>query len=302
MLYLKHDAINKIKWDDCIAHAANSLIYARSAYLDKMCGKWDALIADDYSWVFPVTFRKKYGIKYLYQPAFTQQSGVFSSDLTTVPWLQIFSFLQKEYKFWEINFNYGSPVNFFPQKIKYLSSSNFILKLNRPYQIIASEFQGRLKRTLKQSDIGDLFYKVCSTEEGFKLFKNLYSKRLSVTEYDFNNFHSLCITAEAESWMIGRKVIDLHGITLATSIFFKDENRVYNIMPAVTSDGRKVFANHFLLNEVIREFAEQPLILDFEGSEIPGVKEFYEQFGGKNQPYFRIKFNQLTIPWKWFKK
>jgi hypothetical protein len=77
--HLTHAEIDKVKWDACIDKAGNGLIYGHSVYLNKMCnGQWDALVMGNYETVMPLTRRKKWGIYYLYQPAFTQQLGIFS--------------------------------------------------------------------------------------------------------------------------------------------------------------------------------------------------------------------------------
>ena len=76
--YLTYQEIDKAKWDDCINQSINKLIYAESVYLDAMAENWDAIIMNDYEAVMPLTWKKKFGIKYLYQPAFIQQGGIFS--------------------------------------------------------------------------------------------------------------------------------------------------------------------------------------------------------------------------------
>jgi hypothetical protein len=73
-------------------------------------------------------------------------------------------------------------------------------------------------------------------------------------------------------------------------------------MNSTTPDGRKKEANHFLLDQVIKEFAGKPLIFDFEGSDVPGIKSFYEKFGAINQPYYSLHFNLLPAPFKWLKR
>ena len=75
--YITYQQIDKSKWDNCIDTAANGLVYGYSFYLDAMAKHWDALVLDDYEAVMPLTWRKKFGIRYLYQPAFTQQLGIF---------------------------------------------------------------------------------------------------------------------------------------------------------------------------------------------------------------------------------
>ncbi len=82
--YIKYEDIDKDQWDDCISHSFNGNIYAYSWYLDVVAEQWDALIENDYERVFPLTWKKQFGVKFLYQPFFTQQLGVFSKNILTV--------------------------------------------------------------------------------------------------------------------------------------------------------------------------------------------------------------------------
>src|SRR5437016_14568872 len=77
--YFQHHQIDKKKWDDSIRRSVNGMVYAYSWYLDVVSPNWNALIEGNYEAVFPLTWRKKYGFYYLYQPLFTQQLGVFFS-------------------------------------------------------------------------------------------------------------------------------------------------------------------------------------------------------------------------------
>ncbi|HSQ44739.1 MAG TPA: hypothetical protein VLM16_07060, partial [Ginsengibacter sp.] len=77
--YLPQANIDKQKWDRCIDAAPNGLIYAYSFYLDAMSKNWDALILNDYEIVMPLTWNKKYGVYYLYQPFFTKALGIFGN-------------------------------------------------------------------------------------------------------------------------------------------------------------------------------------------------------------------------------
>src|SRR6187402_2816093 len=79
--YLVNKQIDKTKWDKCITEASNGLIYPYSFYLDTMAKHWDALVLNDYGAVMPLTWNKKYGFYYLYQPAFTASLGVFGKNL-----------------------------------------------------------------------------------------------------------------------------------------------------------------------------------------------------------------------------
>ena len=89
---------------------------------------------------------------------------------------------------------------------------------------------------------------------------------------------------------------------MAQILFLKDNNRLYNIIPCITEKGKELLANYFLYNELIKEYAADNIIIDFEGSDIPGVAYFYEKFASKNQQYPAIKFNTLPAIIKLFKK
>src|SRR5215210_9046404 len=79
--YLPNANIDKAKWDKCIDAASNGLIYAYSFYLDSMAKHWDGLVLNDYEMVMPLTWNKKYGFYYLYQPFLCASLGVFGNDL-----------------------------------------------------------------------------------------------------------------------------------------------------------------------------------------------------------------------------
>jgi hypothetical protein len=66
-------------------------------------------------------------------------------------------------------------------------------------------------------------------------------------------------------------------------------------------EGRVKRAHFFLLDKLIGEFAEKKILLDLEGSDVPGIAEFYQKFGSFNQPYSFLKYNNLPFPFRLFK-
>lgn len=106
--YIAYNEIDKDAWDNCIQTASNGLVYAYSWYLDTMTGEWDGLVLGNYEMVFPLTWRKKYGIYYLYQPAFTPQLGLFGNDLTPEIVNQALSSIPSKFKLIEISLNEGN--------------------------------------------------------------------------------------------------------------------------------------------------------------------------------------------------
>jgi len=133
-------------------------------------------------------------------------------------------------------------------------------------------------------------------------FIELYAERLpSVAENNYKNFYTLCSIKEQEDNCIARK-ISLGGKNYAMNLLLKDKHRIYNLMSCITPEGRKLFAGHFLYDNIIKEFSQTGLVFDFEGSEIAGVANFFKSFGAINQPYTKIHFNMLPSFLQLFKR
>jgi len=141
IIFLNNKIIDKAKWDDCIKNAPNGIIYAYSWYLDTVSKNWDALIFEDYSAVFPLTWKNKFGFKYLCQPPFSQQLGLFSRNIITPDTLQAFlkEIINTNYKIIEINLNKYN--KFVPVSLNPKANITYELDLIYPYENICKNFQ-----------------------------------------------------------------------------------------------------------------------------------------------------------------
>lgn len=302
--FLQNSEINKAKWDDCISISQNRLIYAQSFYLDNIAPGWSALIGENYEWVLPLTTRTKFGITYLYQPSFTQQLGVFCQPGVAVPYKDIIEYLQRQYQFCEVNWNYSVSTLPPDPSLQITTATNFILDLSATYKNIETNYHGDLLRNLKRSKRFQLFYREQGEyDQSIQLYREQYGQRMPhVNDDDYRNFKKICSYCRENGMLLCREAVDEHGTTMATVLLLVDGKRIYNLMNSTTAAGRKSEANHFLLDAVIEEFSGKDFIFDFEGSDLPGVKNFYQNFGSINQPYFKLKYNLLPWPLKLVKK
>ena len=78
-------------------------------------------------------------------------------------------------------------------------------------------------------------------------------------------------------------------------VFFITNSRIYYVLAGNDPSGRPIAASHQLINAVIEKYAGKALILDFEGSDIPGIAFFFEGFGAKSEQYYYLHNNNL--PW-----
>lgn len=288
--------IDEQKWNACIQMSKYPLIYAKSYYLNCMADDWHGIVLNDYKAVMPVPWRKKYRIRYCYDVPFIQQLGIFSSVNENCEAL----FLNKLFefcKYGDYHFNHINDLNA-------TERNNFIVDLSQNYISIYSNYKDDLVNNLKKAAKQELIY---SSDHQYKtaieLYRSTYGERFkNVLAKDYNNFEKLCAYLSQANNVIIRSVINSANQLLSIALLLKDEHRIYNMMNTTTEEGRRTEANHFLIDEILKEFAGTNLIFDFEGSDIPGVKTFYEKFGAVNQPYFSMHFNRLAAPVKWFKK
>ena len=102
--YLSREELDDVKYNNCIAESKQALLYGYTWYLDIVCDRWDVLVLGDYVAVMPVPWRKKHGIKYVYQPLWVLQLGIFSMK-ENVDELEFVTALKTRYKFVELRLN-----------------------------------------------------------------------------------------------------------------------------------------------------------------------------------------------------
>lgn len=303
--YLPYKEIDKAKWDNRISEAANSLIYARSFYLDAMAGNWDALVSDDYEAVMPLPWKKKWNIKYLYQPAFIQQLGVFSIKPLTDSQIQLFIEKAAEhFKFAEITLNYANVIKQTGSIFQVTQRNNFTLDLNKPYEELHDNYLPAFTKSLRRIRKFELLYvSSVNYQKTVELYRHLYGNRFRFIDANiYRHFEKICKKLFEENRLVIRHARSTGNKLLASAILLKDENRLYNIISCITTEGKKLEANYFLFDSIIKEFANTAILLDFEGSDIEGVAAFYKKFNPENEPYPFLKFNTLPAFIKIFKK
>lgn len=295
--YIKRKDLDIEKWDQCIDSADNGLIYAYSFYLDAMCDNWDGLVLNEYEAVMPLPWRKKWGIAYVYQPPFIQQLGVFCKKYSAK---HISLFLYQA----NMHFRFGEYFLNFDNTVQQVSKTNFIIELNRPYKQVYNSYKTDLRNNLKKARTNALIYKpTFDFEKAILTYKSLYQDKLSnIKSSDFEQLVKLSGILQQKDMLCVRKVTNEKDELLAIALCPKDARRIYLLASSTTSLGRNLKANHFLIDQLIHEFSGTSLIFDFEGSELPGVHHFYQNFGSINQPYFFYRWNNLPWPYRLFKR
>ncbi|MEI9808585.1 MAG: GNAT family N-acetyltransferase [Bacteroidota bacterium] len=298
--YLTHTAIDKLKWDNCIDNAANGLIYAYSFYLDHMAPNWDALILNDYEAVMPLTWNKKYGFHYLYQPFLTAQSGIFGRTITEEQVKKFIQAIPSKFKLIEISLN-SSNISGLPSAFTILRN-NYVLDLNKPYDELYQSYRDNTKRNIKKA-----IQAGCIKEQGFDAEKVIalalqqmrsYGKE---SEENVNRFRELYKFLHAKQMATTYGILSPQNELIASCVFFFSRNRAYYILVGNHPNGKSVGASHALIDEFIKDHAGKNIILDFEGSDMQNLAFFYSSFGAKDEKYPALQINRLPFYLKWMK-
>lgn len=296
--YIPQQDIDTYKWDQCIEKATNGLIYGYSFYLDQMAVHWDALVLNDYEAVMPLTWNSRWGIKYLYQPFITAQLGLYGQSVTPALTDDFIKSIPTSFRYIDILLNAGNQ----PLSNAVSRRSNYILPLNRPYDTIADQYNENLKRNIKKSEQAGLTLKTnIDVELVIRLAAAQMREHGHESADNINRFRNLFTVLQEKN--MARTYGIFQGEQLgASAVFFSSHQRLYYILVGNHPSGREMGASHALIDALIREQAGTGQILDFEGSDIPGLAAYYRAFGAVEEPYPALKINRLPFFLKWLKK
>jgi hypothetical protein len=292
--YLKHNQIDKAKWDECIDHSHNRIVYAQSWYLDIVSKGWEALVSADYETVMPLTYGNKYGIKYLYQPFFTQQLGIFSRNESTQKLEEEFLIsIPSKFKLVDIALNKGNAIQ--SENFQTKNNVNYELKLDKTYSEIASGYSSNTKRNIykaaqhKLSVIHDV-----STGKLIRLFRSNLGKGIkNIKDVHYQLLKQIMDKSllEQNAEIYGVNSID--GELCAGAFFLKSYDSYIFLFSATNDESKENGAMFMIIDQFIRTHADEKITLDFEGSNIKNLARFYKSFGADEFNYLRIKKNNL---------
>lgn len=293
--YLTHDQIDKNRWDACVNQSVNGNVYAWSWYLDVVHPGWDALVEvidGNYLTIMPITKKKKYGINYLCQPFFVQQLGVYSSEQVTEEKTMAFlRAIPRRYRLVEIRLNEKNLLSKDSRNVDL--HRNYLLDLNNSYDSLLSHYHKNTKRNLKKSlNSGLQLVKGVSLQNVIDLFsanRGASVKHWGDEEYArLRHLTDVAITS-SNAFVYGVQKADNKEI-ICGALFMKSHHRITFLFSGNNMEGREAQAMTFLIDQVIRGYAGQHYVLDFEGSDDDQLARYYHGFGAQEVSYPGIRY------------
>ena len=269
---ISRNQLNIEKYTACLNRAVNYRIYAEFWYLDVLTDQqWDCFVYKDYEAVMPIPYQKKLGIKFISQPTYCQQLGIFHSE--NLSERVIHQFLKK----FQFNLVRGYHFNEVNQAILELSNQkiNQLLPLDFDYATFISSIRKNRKQELRKGLPEAYTIEIDEKNQSFiELLKNEYqdiSKQLAL-----NKLTKLVEEIQQRNLALTVNVLYQNEV-VASSFYIQSKNRLIQLCNA-KKEHSKINYNTFIVDQIIQKHINQNIILDFEGSTLKGVNEFNNSF------------------------
>jgi hypothetical protein len=237
------------------------------------------LVLNDYEAVMPLPWRKKWGLRYVYHAPFLQRLGIYGNNVTADAVNAFYNMATCKFPF--INFTISPPAPTTSARLK--KRTNFIVDLNKSYAKIEAAYTDECRANItKARKRGCTFTDNLPAELVIELYREVYG-HLQVRNSSETFLRMLRLLAEANR----RRTVRLCGVSDALG------KVVFGA--AVFMDARRLY--YFL-----KSYAGNPMLFDFEGSDLPNVAAFYQKFAPETEHYFQITANRLPAPLRGFVK
>ncbi|GAA4833879.1 hypothetical protein [Algivirga pacifica] len=305
--HVKRTGLNTKSWDNCIMNSQNPQHFALSWFLDAAGMEWEALVeideqTNEYLTVMPFQVTYAWGIKHIFQSPFCQQLGVFSTkkSFSTRDFQPYFDYLKDQKYVGKYFFHHANPIR------TTRTMNTHILSLNSPYPTLKSVYSKGRKDALRKS-----------INNGITIQKT-------------NNYRHICdgytrlIAERNEGYQdhVGKDLLNVieaayyHGILESFYAIDREKNIIGGMSFMVskykidiytsftTAEGLKYGCTTLLMDHIIQKYANTNKTLDFCGSHIESINQFFQYFGAKKVQIPLLHVNNL--PWwikgiKWLK-
>lgn len=307
VLYLKHHDIDRTQWDAVVEQSWQRQVYAMSWYLDVVAPRWEAVAELDaagaYITVMPVPWRSKLGIRYIQQPLFCQQLGIYS--LTgTISEATYIAFVQEVYQ----RFRYVASYNFntanqlptsLPPEVQVNQTLTLYLSLNKNYEQLYEGYTRDRKMNLNRARKAGLKIEESQEIEPIiQFFREETANRIygGVAEEAYTQLRQLYQVLQQKEIAKLFYTTDSQGRKNSGCLFIIWGGNIVYIFNAAPQRGRRQNGRTLMIDHMIREYAGQEMVFDFESpnEQEPDILHFYKSFGPEVYPISVLHYNQLS--------
>lgn len=277
---VKRSHLDIEKYSKSLQASKNYRIYAEFWYLDILTdGKWECWVYGDYEVIMPIPLQYKFGIKFVLQPIFCQQLGVFYTNEISQELFCLFEKKLHRYLVRAYHFNEENTETYQPKGEKRV---NQVLDLNQPYEDIYKGYRKDRRKNIEKIKKED-FHLI--TEVNIESFLQLTFNNYQNLEHIYRSKGEFFELLKKRNCLIQYTVRQENHIT-NHRLFLVSKNRIFVIASARNKEylSGKDFSS-YLIDHVIELYAGQKFFLDFDGSNVDSIANFNNGFGVTKKYY-----------------
>ena len=285
--YIKHQDIDFKKWDNTVLHSQIPFIFAQSFYLNATCPNWDALVIGDYETIFPVTYKTKFGYRYLPQPPFTSQLGAYG-ELGIEVEQQFYKYILEHFRLIDMELNVSNQL-----QSEFISSKNtYSLNYSEGYK-----FNQNTKRNIAKALENGFVVESVKSQDIIQLSQQYLNpfleKEVGLSKTTIGLLDNLLKNAGLAGQLYTFQVLDKNKTIKALGHFISNGKHTLYLKGTNFDKTDNSGSMHLLMKHAIEFFADKSTIFDFGGGSKQGLANFYMGFGGQAMTYSFLQVNKL---------
>lgn len=277
----------------------------QSWYLDAASDKqWVFLCHTSKEYGIPLVFNKKIpGYPQVFMPRGLQQLAVIGNSPETFNLDAIISVIQSRFKKGILRGSLDLFQTEGPSDI--VKRSNYILDLSQDYSFYNTSYDSEHRRRLRKANT----QLQCHQSTDVDAFFSFYEQELeSIVQHGREGYKRLRHLAQV-AFQQGQGLIltarDADDHLLAAGFWIVHDKGVLFQHLVSSRAGKKVYASHFLIDQMIALSCKTERVFDFEGSDIEGVARLFRHFKPQKVEYAEWQYNRIPKGYmrllRWFK-
>jgi len=280
---IRHEDLDKTKWNSCVHYATRGNVYGYWWYLSNTVKEWDALVEGDYETVFPLI---PLDSEILTTPDTIQELGIYSINVLSKPRVKaILEAIPSSYQKYDFTLNVGInwPDTF---SIEPTMVYNYQLLLDKEYEAIEEKYADTIHDQMDQARANRLILTSNLKPEKVADFYRIHTKDKTDVNHNFHAYQRIMYNALHRGTGFASAILNEKQEYLACGFFIFSHGKILRLLSNVSQNGFKQGANALLFDMLIRGNATRPVLLDFNSF---GEQSFAKDFGAVAVPQFHVK-------------
>lgn len=296
---IPRNKINDQQWNSLLEKIPGNNVYSLSWYMDALAENWMIASDEKMNNVMLLPFKVKAGVKLTYQPFFSREVACHL-DENHLP-SDVIHLLKKDFR--QVEFALNDVRGIDAKKFKTQKWQHQYLNLQDSYKNIFQNYSDNAKRLIKKAQNAEL--RIVSSidfNSVIQLFKKSKGDELKeIKKEDYEKLKKLMSIGLKNK--IGKcyHVLNSDNDLLAAGYFFEWNGYLIYLKGSASEKGKKLGAMYFMFDQLIHQKCGTLNELDFGGSKVPSVANFYKKFGATDREYYFIKHQNLPLYFKLMK-